>query len=82
VFRCMTQEVECEVKEIFKRIDSSSLKVIEEDAGTLKDSEVGEVLIKTKEKVVVENFNKLQELGRFVLVRGYDTCAGGIILEE
>lgn len=78
MLKCATQEVECNIK-INKRIDSSTLEVIEESSSILKNNEVGEVEIETKRPIVIENFNNVQELGRFVLERGYDTCAGGII---
>ncbi len=77
--RCATQEIVCKVTEIKKRIDSSSLQVIEKEAGILRNLEVGEVIIKTKRPIVVKTFNDLAELGRFVLVKGNNICAGGII---
>ena len=81
VFRCATQEVPCNIK-IRKRINSSTLELIEENALELKEHEAGEVLIETEKPVVVEEFNRLPELGRFVLVRGYEIVAGGIILAD
>ncbi|MCK4245203.1 MAG: GTP-binding protein [Candidatus Omnitrophica bacterium] len=77
--RCTTQEISCRVTEIKKRINSSSLQVIEKDAGILRNLEVGEVMIKTKRPIAVKTFNDLAELGRFVLVKGNNICAGGII---
>ncbi len=79
MMRCATQEVMCTVAEISKRIDSSSLEILEEDAQTLNNLEVGEVIIKTKKPIVITSFNDVQELGRFVLVRDENICAGGII---
>ena len=77
--RCATQETSCKVESIRKRIDSSTLEVIEEDAEVLKNLEVAEVIIKTKRPLVIKDFNDVQELGRFVLVREENICAGGII---
>lgn len=77
--KCATQEISCKIAKIAKRMDSSTLKVIEEDTDRLKALEVGEVVIKTKKPIVVKRFNELEELGRFVLVRNKNTCAGGII---
>jgi sulfate adenylyltransferase subunit 1 (EFTu-like GTPase family) len=77
--KCATQEIGCGIERIYKRLDSSTLEVIEEDAINLSNLEVGEVLIKTKKPVVVTAFNEIQELGRFVLVEAGNTCAGGII---
>lgn len=79
-FRCATQEVNCEIEKINKVINSSTLELIEEDASEIKNREMANIVIRTDKPVVVENFNKMEELGRFVLGRE-DTCAGGIITE-
>jgi len=77
--RCATQEVSCSIESINKRINSSTLQVLEQDTDVVKNLEVAEVTIRTKKPVVVKNFNDVQELGRFVLVRDENICAGGII---
>jgi sulfate adenylyltransferase large subunit len=79
-FRCATQDVNCEIEKIIKVINSSTLELIAEDASEIKNREVANIIIRTDKPVVVENFNKMEELGRFVLGRE-DTCAGGIITE-
>ena len=78
--RCATQETSCRIESINKRINSSTLEVIEENGEVLKNLEVAEVIIKTKKPVAIKNFNDVQELGRFVLVRDENICAGGIII--
>ena len=79
--RCATQETSCKIESINKRIDSSTLEVIEENGDVLKNLEVAEVIIRTKKPVAVKNFNDVQELGRFVLVHDENICAGGIIAQ-
>ncbi len=79
-FRCATQEVSCEIEKINRVINSSTLELIAEDANEIKNREVANIIIRTDKPLVVENFNKMEELGRFVLGRE-DTCAGGIITE-
>ena len=81
ILRIATQEVECVIESIEKKIDSSTLEVLEENANELSEREVGQMIIKTDEPIVVENFNDVQELGRFVLVKGMDVTAGGIITD-
>jgi sulfate adenylyltransferase subunit 1 (EFTu-like GTPase family) len=76
-FKCATQEVMCDI-EINEVIDSSTLEKVDEDGEKIENRQVANVLIKTAKPVVVENFNEIRELGRFVLERK-DTCAGGII---
>ena len=79
--RCATQETKCTVERIKKRINSSTLEVIEEDAQILKNLDVAEVVIKTKKPLAIKDFNDVQELGRFVLVQNENICAGGIITD-
>lgn len=79
ILRLGTQETPCRVGEIRKRINSSTLDVIEENARMLEETEVGEVLIRTERPVAFELFSYIPELGRFVLERGNDIVAGGII---
>jgi sulfate adenylyltransferase large subunit len=78
-FRANTQAVSCKVKEIRRRIDSSSLDVLEEDAGEIRDNEVGEVVLQLDHPVTFELFSFIPELGRFVMERGNDIVAGGIV---
>jgi len=77
--RCATQETTCRIECIHRRVNSSNLEVVEENANVLKNLEVAEVTIKTKKPLAIKNFNDVQELGRFVLVQNQDICAGGII---
>ncbi len=79
-FRCATQEVNCEIEKINKVINSSTLEMISTDADGINNREVASIIIRTDKPVVVENFNKMEELGRFVLGRE-DTSAGGIITD-
>ncbi len=78
-FRCATQEVSCRIEKISRRINSSTLEVIEKDSDSLSYLEAAEITVKTKKPVVVTSFNELENLGRFVLSRSGNICAGGII---
>jgi translation elongation factor TU len=77
--RCTTQETGCTIEHINRRIDSSRLELIEEDAQVLKELEVGEVIIKTDRPILTKDFADVPPFGRFVLVEGDTTCAGGIV---
>lgn len=77
--RCATQETACKVEKIDKRINSSTLEVIDSDAKTIKNLDVAEVVLKTKKPIAIKNFNDVEELGRFVIVHDENICAGGII---
>ncbi len=77
--RLATQETSGDVNLIKRRIDSSSLEVLEENASIIKNLEIGDIVFETKSPITLTKFNDIQELGRFVLVRGNDVVAGGII---
>ncbi|MBN2067646.1 MAG: 50S ribosome-binding GTPase [Candidatus Diapherotrites archaeon] len=77
--RLATQRIGCVVSSIRKRYNSSSLELLGENAEQLNETEVGEVVIKADKPVVFDDFNDIPETGRFVLEKGLDTVAGGII---
>jgi small GTP-binding protein len=79
VFKCATQEVPCRVAAISERLNSSTLEQLDPNAGRLEETEVGDMVLEADEPVVVESFYDVAELGRFVLVRGHDVVAGGIV---
>ncbi len=78
LLRLATQEVPVKIN-VERKIDSSTLETISDSPDMVKETEVAQMLITTKTPLVVENFNDIQELGRFVLVRDLDVVAGGII---
>jgi len=63
-----------------KRIDSSTLDILEEDAKELKEIEVGEVIVQTENRIAIDQFKILQKTGRFVIIDEYEVCGGGIII--
>jgi len=75
ILKCSTQETVCTV-EFDKVRNSSTLEEVDKDI--LENRDVADVVITTDEPIVVENFNEIEELGRFVLER-LNTCAGGIV---
>lgn len=77
ILKCSTQETVCKVVEFTRILDSSTLEEIQ-DKEKIKNREVADVVIKTDKPIIVESFNNVPELGRFVLER-LNTCAGGII---
>jgi sulfate adenylyltransferase subunit 1 (EFTu-like GTPase family) len=81
LFKLATQQVMCEITKFNRVIDSSTLEVVGEDLDQIKNRQTAQVEIETADEVVVDSFNEVPELGRFVLERT-DTVAGGIIIEE
>ncbi len=80
LFRCVTQEVSCQIEKIYKKFDPASLEIIEEDPSSVMGAQVANVLIHLEKEVVVDSFNDIPEMGRFVLEREGRPVAGGIIL--
>ena len=80
ILRCSTQEVDCIVERIEKRIDSSTLNIIEENAKELRFNEAGLAVLKTKKPIVIEKFGFIEELGRFAVGRDHNLMGIGIII--
>lgn len=81
LLKCTTQETTCEIECILRKADSSSLNFIDNDMDTLNNLDVGEVIIRLKKPIVLARFKDIKALGRFVLVKDNDICAGGIVTE-
>ena len=80
LFRCVTQEVSCQIEKIHKKFDPASMEWIEKDASSILGAEVADILIRLESQVVVDPFNDIPEMGRFVLEKDRRPVAGGIIL--
>ncbi len=78
-FKCATQQVECTVKKITNRLNTSTLEVISKDSEELLETEVAKLTLKMNNHIVTDSFDVVAEMGRFVLMRDNDTVAGGII---
>ncbi len=82
VVRCASQEIPCRVMAIEHAIDSSTLKIVAENAGSLKQHEVGSVVFKAAHPVVTEAFSSVEELGRFTVERGENPQGAGIVTAD
>lgn len=77
-FSCATQQTPCSIKQINK-FSSIASEVISGSKTGLDKADVAEVVIVMQEPVVVKRFCQLEALGRFVLKKGGEICAAGII---
>ncbi len=79
-----TQEVECQIEDIERIIDASTLETINREGKELAVGrhEVGELTIRTKRPVAFDAINEIVPTGRFVIVDGFDVSGGGIIVED
>jgi sulfate adenylyltransferase subunit 1 (EFTu-like GTPase family) len=80
LFRCVTQEVPCQIEKVFKKFDPASLELVEENALSIRGAEVAMIMIHLNDQVVVDPFSDIPEMGRFVLEKEGRPAAGGIIL--
>ncbi len=76
--QCATQEFPCRISKITEKINISTLENIPADF--LEEAEIGKLEIVTEEKIVFETFDRLRELGRFVLRSGENIAGIGIII--
>jgi bifunctional enzyme CysN/CysC len=77
--KLLTQEVECQLASIDQVIDASSLEASSAIRRTVEKNEVAEVTIQSRGPLVMDNYDRLQTSGRFVLVDGNDVAGGGVI---
>ncbi len=79
IFRCATQKTSARIKQIIEVWDTASLEP-KSKGSLLEIGDAAEVIIITKESVVVQRYGRLNSLGRFVLKSDKEICAAGIIL--
>jgi bifunctional enzyme CysN/CysC len=79
-----TQEVECEIDNIERVIDASTLMEISRDKekNFVGRHEVGELIIRTRKPVAFDAVTEIVPTGRFVIVDDLDVCGGGVILDN
>ena len=79
ILRCTTQETPCRIQRVLRRINSSTLEVIEENAARLEATEVGHVELSLERPIAIEPDGN-GPLGRFVLVtKNMIVSAGGTV---
>jgi sulfate adenylyltransferase large subunit len=78
-FRCTTQEVPFRLSSIKDKLDVTNLEKLDAE-GSIKETEIGKVILTFKRPVVVEKFSIMQELGRFVVEENGEIIAGGIVI--
>jgi small GTP-binding protein len=78
IFKCATQEVSAWINEIKGIWDTVNLEAIQ-GGHLLPANSIAEVIISTRNPVVVENFTGTNKLGRFILSSNKDICAIGVV---
>jgi bifunctional enzyme CysN/CysC len=77
--KLLTQEIECQLASIDRVIDASSLEASTAIRRTVEKNEVAEVTIQSRGPLVMDNYDRLETSGRFVLVDGNDVAGGGVV---
>lgn len=79
-----TQEVDCEIDDIQKIIDASTLATVQREGKELRVGrhEVAELTLKTKRPVAFDAHSEIVATGRFVIVDGFEVSGGGIIATD
>jgi bifunctional enzyme CysN/CysC len=77
--RLATQNLKCQIVSIEQVMDSSTLQYKVDKSEQLARNEVGRLSIQTRAPLVLDNHDRIPNLGRFVLVDGGEICAGGTI---
>ncbi len=76
--RCATQEVGCVLTRIHERMDSATREVLERGANEVGKNELARVTFRVRSPMVIENFDVMGSLGRFVLENDSAVCGFGI----
>ncbi len=77
--RLATQDVKCEVVSIERVMDSSTLETKTDGREQLERNEIGRVTIQTRGRLVIDNHDRIPNLGRFVIIDDGQICGGGTI---
>jgi bifunctional enzyme CysN/CysC len=77
--RLATQDVKCEVVSIERVMDSSTLETKSDGREQLERNETGSLTIQTRAPLVIDNHDRIPNLGRFVIIDDGQICGGGTI---
>jgi bifunctional enzyme CysN/CysC len=77
-----TQEADCEIDDMAKVMDASTLETISRNEKFIGRYEVGEITLRTRKPIAFDAITEIVPMGRFVIVDGLDVCGGGIIIED
>jgi bifunctional enzyme CysN/CysC len=77
--RLATQDLKCEVVSIERVMDSSTLQTKSDGREQLERNEIGRLTIQTRAPLVIDNHDRIPNLGRFVIIDDGQICGGGTI---
>jgi bifunctional enzyme CysN/CysC len=77
--RLATQQVKCQIVSIEQVTDSSTLETTSDGREQLDRNDIGRVTIQTRAPLVIDNHDRIPNLGRFVIIDDGQICGGGTI---
>jgi len=77
--RLATQQVKCQIVSIEQVIDSATLETKSDQRERLERNEIGRLTIQTRSPLVIDNHDRIPNLGRFVIIDDGQICGGGTI---
>ncbi|HEX4696846.1 MAG TPA: adenylyl-sulfate kinase [Candidatus Udaeobacter sp.] len=77
--RLASQQVKCQIVSIEQVMDSSTLETTSDGREQLERNETGKVTIETRAPLVIDNHDRIPNLGRFVIIDDGQICGGGTI---
>ena len=77
--RLATQDVKCQVVSIEQVTDSSTLETKSDGREQMERNEIGRLTIQTRGPLVIDNHERIPNLGRFVIADDGKICGGGTI---
>jgi bifunctional enzyme CysN/CysC len=77
--RLATQQVKCQIVSIEQVTDSSTLETTSDGREQLERNEIGRVTIQTPAPLVIDNHDRIPNLGRFVIIDDGQICGGGTV---
>src|SRR4029077_4459090 len=77
--RLATQQVKCQIVSIEQVMDSATLETKSGQREQLERNEIGRLTIQTRGPLVIDNYDRVPNLGRFVIVDDGKICGGGTI---
>jgi len=81
-FKLATQEFDAEIVRISEVVDTARLEAVDRaQATSLATNQVGEVTVRTRKPIVMDRYDRVPKLGRFVIVDDLEVCGGGTVLD-
>jgi bifunctional enzyme CysN/CysC len=77
--RLATQQVKCQIASIEQVMDSATLETKSDQREQLERNEIGRLTIQTRAPLVIDNHDRIPNLGRFVIIDDGQICGGGTI---